>query len=61
VGKPLVLVGESEQMDNLLLWKATAWVVRRWSRIQLPGEPEERVERNAALRRLFERAYGESS
>lgn len=58
---PLVLVGEREQMDNLLLWKATAWVVRRWSRIQLPGEPEERVERNAALRRLFERANGESS
>ncbi len=37
---PVVLVGESEQMDNLLLWKATAWVVRRWSRIQLPGEEE---------------------
>ena len=38
---PLVLVGESEQMDTLLLWKATAWVVRRFHRIRLPGEPEE--------------------
>jgi hypothetical protein len=38
---PLVLLGESAQMDALLLWNATAWVIRRFQRIRLPGEPEE--------------------
>ncbi len=37
---PLVLVGEGKQMEEMLLWKATAWVVRRFHRISLPGEPE---------------------
>ena len=52
---PLVMVGESEQMDTLLLWKATAWVVRRFHRIRLPGEPEERehAETRADLRRML--------
>lgn len=52
---PLVLVGESERMDTLLLWKATAWVVRRFHRIRLPGEPEERehAETGADLHRML--------
>jgi hypothetical protein len=37
---PLLLVGEEKRMDDLLLWKVTAWVERRWSRIRLPGEPK---------------------
>ncbi len=52
---PLLLVGEGQQMDELLLWKATAWVVRRFHRIRLPGEPEvqESAEGRAALHRLL--------
>ena len=52
---PLVLVGDGEQMDDLLLWKATAWVVRRFHRIRLPGEPEERknAETRADLYRML--------
>jgi len=52
---PLVLVGEGKQMDDLLLWKDTAWVVRRFHRIRLPGEPEqeqENAETRADLRRM---------
>ena len=52
---PLVLVGEGEQIDDLLLWKATAWMVRRFHRIRLPGEPEERgnAETRADLHRML--------
>src|SRR5713226_4083981 len=54
---PLVLIGEGEQMDTLLLWKATAWVVRRFHRIRLPGEPEarEHTETRADLHRILDR------
>ncbi len=52
---PLILVGAGKQMDDLLLWKATAWVVRRFHRIRLPGEPEEHehAEIRAELRHML--------
>ncbi len=52
---PLLLVGESKLMDDLLLWKASAGVVRRFRRIRLPGEPErqENAESRAHLHRLL--------
>jgi len=52
---PLLLVGEGQQMDELLLWKATAWVVRRFHRVRLPGSPEvqESAESRAALHQFL--------